>query len=153
MMLQLNPKNEQLNRLSAYHAAQLITKEWMQPVTELHEIFPVTIKPTKPKSSAVTAYAVRRPDKQWSLLAINKSPNRVARLNVQFKFPGLKQPVSFLDAVEVIQFSRTEYAWHADGPRGYPTRSLPPKRTMQNASSLYDLPPYSLTVLRGKVAD
>ena len=31
MMLQLNPNSDQLNRLSAYHAAQLITKEWMQP--------------------------------------------------------------------------------------------------------------------------
>ena len=31
MMLQLNSKNDQLNRLSAYYVAQLITKEWMQP--------------------------------------------------------------------------------------------------------------------------
>ena len=32
MMLQLSPKSDQLNRLSAYYAAQLLTKEWMQPV-------------------------------------------------------------------------------------------------------------------------
>ena len=123
MMLQLNPKNDQLNRLSAYYAAQLITKEWMQPVTEPDEIFPVTVsnatltsilslakerRTTKapvrvdPKKSAaspvVTVYAVHRPDKQWSLLAINKSPTRVARLNVQFKIPSAKQPASFIDA-------------------------------------------------------
>src|SRR5438034_7770578 len=73
MMLQLNPKNDEVRRLSAYYAAQLITEEWMQPVTEPHEIFPVTItgtkdgehkvtRPTKPKKlSAVTAYAVHRP--------------------------------------------------------------------------------------------
>ena len=47
MMLQLNPKNDEMNRLSAYYAAQLITKEWMQPVTEPHEIFPVTITGTE----------------------------------------------------------------------------------------------------------
>src|SRR5207247_11433102 len=43
MMLQLNPRNDQLNRLSAYYAAQLITTERMQPTNDTHEIYPVTI--------------------------------------------------------------------------------------------------------------
>src|SRR6516225_1200104 len=47
MMLQLHPKTDQLNRLSAYYAAQLLTKEWMQPVNEQHEIFPVTVNETR----------------------------------------------------------------------------------------------------------
>ena len=86
MMLQLKPNSDELNRLIRYHAAQLITKEWMQPTNETHDIFPVTIKQRKPAllSSAVTVYAVRRPDKQWALLAINKHPNRTARLSVRF---------------------------------------------------------------------
>jgi hypothetical protein len=163
MMLQLSPKNDGVNRLSAYYAAQLMTKEWMQPVTEPHEIFRVTINGTKdgahgvtrlttPKSlSAVTVYAVHRPDKQWSLLAINKSPNRVAQLNVEFNIPGANQPVSFVGQIEIIQFSRQQYAWHADGPNGHPTRSLPPARFTREVSSFYELPPYSLTVLRGKL--
>jgi hypothetical protein len=163
MMLQLNPKNDEVNRLSAYYAAQLITKEWMQPVTEPHEIFPVTItgtkagaagvtRPATPKSlSTVTAYAVRRPDKQWSLLAINKSPKRVAQLNVEFNIPGAKPPATFVGQIEIIQFSRQQYTWHADGPNGHPTRSLPPARLTREVSSFYELPPYSLTVLRGKL--
>ena len=158
MMLQLDPKNDKLNRLSAYYAAQLIAKEWMQPITEPHEVFPVTVNETRNGAHGVTrptvtVYAVHRPDKQWSLLAINKSPTSVARLNVQFKVPGAQQGASFIDAVEVIQFSRAQYAWHADGPNGHPIRSLPPKRLTQKASSFYDLPPYSLTVLRGKRQD
>ncbi len=153
MMLQLNPKSDQVNRLSAYYAAQLITKEWMQATNETHEIFPVTIEKKATLSPVVTLYAVRRPDKQWALLAINKHPNRAARLNVQFKIPGAKEPVSFVGQVEVIQFSRAQYAWHDDGPNGHPIRSLPPARFTREASSSYDLPPYSLTVLRGKVAD
>src|SRR5881396_3944569 len=103
MMLQLNPKNDQVNRLSAYYAAQLINKEWMQPTNESQEIFPVTInktkdgahgvtRPAKPKPlSAVTVYALHRPDKQWALLAINKDPKRTAQLNVEFDLPGAKQ--------------------------------------------------------------
>jgi hypothetical protein len=178
MMLQLNPKNDQLNRLSAYYAAQLITREWMQPTNETHEIFSVTLsratltsilslarerRTTKSPvrvdskkstaSPAVAVYAVHRPDKQWALLAINKHPNRAAQLNVQFDIPSAQQPVSFVGQVELIQFSRQQYAWHADGPNGHPIRSLPPARFTREASPTYDLPPYSLTVLRGKVAD
>ena len=154
MMLQLNPNTDQLNRLSAYHAAQLITKEWMQPTNETHEIFSVTItgqKQTSPR--VITVYAVRRPDKQWALLAINKDPNRAARLTVQFKLPGTQRQVSFAGDVDVIQFSREQYVWHDDGPNGYPSRSLSPARFTRKASSLYDLPPYSLTILRGRLPD
>jgi len=153
-MLQLSPNNEQLNRLSAYHAAQLITKEWMQPTNETHEIFPVTTKERKPTSpSAVAVYAVRRPDKQWALLAINKHPNRAARLTVQFNFSTAERQVSFAGDVDEIQFSRNQYLWHDDGSKGHPIRSLPPARLTREASSFYELPPYSLTVLRGRVPD
>jgi hypothetical protein len=108
---------------------------------------------TNPKSLTVTAYAVRRPDKQWALLAINKHPTRTAQLNVEFDLPGAKQPATFIGKVELIQFSRQQYAWHADGPNGHPIRSLPPTHFTQDASSSFELPPYSLTVLRGNVAD
>ncbi|MGC1323888.1 MAG: discoidin domain-containing protein [Candidatus Udaeobacter sp.] len=156
MMLQLRPKSDQPNCLSAYYAAQLLTKEWMQPVSEQHEIFPVNINETKNGAHGVTrptvtAYAVRRPDKQWSLLAINKNPKRAAQLNVEFNLPGAKHPLSFVGEVQVIQFSRQQYAWRDDGPKGHPIRSLPPAQFTREASASYELPPYSLTVLRGKV--
>jgi F5/8 type C domain len=155
MMLQLNPKNDQVNRLSAYYAAQLITKEWMQPTNEMHDIFPVAVKQQKPtsSSSAVTVYAVRRTDKQWAFLAINKDPKRAVWLDVQFNTPGASQPMRFFGQVDVIQFSRQQYAWHDDGPNGHPLRSLPPTHFTREASPTYELPPYSLTVLRGKLPE
>jgi len=154
MMLQLNPKNDELNRLSGYYAAQLMTKEWMQPTNEPHDVFPVTIKQGKPSSSpAVTAYAVRRPNKQWALLAINKHPKRAVQLDVQFNIPGAQQPARFVGQVEVIQFSRQQYAWKDDGPNGHPSRSLPPAHFTREASSSYELPPYSLTILRGRLPE
>jgi len=126
----------------------------MQPTNETHEIFPVTIKQKNSASlPVVTVYAIRRPDKQWALLAINKHPNRAAQLNVQFDIPGAQQQVSFAGQVEVIQFSKEQYTWHNDGPNGHPTRSLPPARFTREASPFYELPPYSLTVLRGKLPD
>jgi hypothetical protein len=154
MMLQLKPNSEELNRLSGYYGAQLVTKEWMQPIDEPHDIFPVNIRQMKPTlSSAVSVYAVRRPDKQWALLAINKHPNRTARLNVQFNLSGTRPQVSFAGSVNVIQFSREQYLWHDDGPNSHPIRSLPPAHFTQEASSFYDLPPYSLTILRGNLPD
>jgi F5/8 type C domain len=168
MMLQLMPKTDQLNRLSTYYSAQLVTKQWMQPVSAQHEIFSVTLHETKNgvqnlaaaasagpglTRSTVTAYAVRRPDKQWALLAINKDPKRAAQLNVQFKVSTSQQPVSFVGRVELIQFSREQYAWRDDGKNGHPIRSLPPVHFTRDASESYELPPYSLTVLRGKLPD
>jgi len=154
MMLQLNPKDDVLNRLSGYYAAQLTTKEWMEPTNETHDIFPVTIKQRAQNSlPAVTAYAVRRPDKQWALLVINKHPKRASRLDVQFKIPGAQKPVRFVGQVEVVQFSRQQYAWRDDGPNGHPIRSLPPAHFTRDASSLYELPPYSVTVLRGRLRE
>ena len=166
MMLQLRPKSDQLNRLSVYYAVQLLTKEWMQPTNEQHEIFPVTITrssapglPAETSTAAraatatITAYAVRRPDKQWALLAINKNPKRAAQLNVQFNIPGANQPLNFFGPVQISQFSRQQYVWNADGSKGYPLRSLPPAQITRDASSAYELPPYSLSVIRGKIAD
>jgi hypothetical protein len=154
MILQLNPGSDQLNRLSGYYAAQLMTKEWMQPTNEIHEIFRVTTKQKKPtSSSAVSVYAVRRPDKQWSLLAINKHPKRVARLTVQFNFSDAGRQVSFAGDVDEIQFSRNQYLWRDNGSKGHPIRSLPPARLTREASSFYELPPYSFTVLRGRIPD
>ena len=158
MMLQLSPRSDQLNRLSTYYAAQLLTKEWMQPVNQQHEIFPVTVNEMRNGTRRVTrptvaAYAVRRPDRQWALLAINKDPKHAAQLNVQFKIPSVEQPVSFGGKVEIIQFSRAQYAWHENGPNGHPIRSLPPVQSAVQGSSSYELPPYSLTILRGKIRE
>jgi hypothetical protein len=150
MMLQLNPKSEKLNRLSTYHSARLITKEWMQPTNSPHEIFSVAVDQGNPTASpSVTAYAVQRPDKQWSILAINKDPKHPAQLSVRFKFSDTQPPVPFSGKIDIIQFSRQQYVWRDDGPNGRPTRSLPPAYFRRDASSSYRLPPYSLTVLRG----
>jgi hypothetical protein len=96
---------------------------------------------------------VRRPDKQWALLVINKDPKRTAQINMQFKMPGAQQTMSFVGQVETLQFSRAQYAWRDNGPNGHPSRSLPPAHTTREASQTYDLPAYSLTVLRGRVGE
>jgi len=154
MILQLNPNSEELNQLSGYHAVQLISREWMQPINEAHDIFRVAVKQAKStRLAAVSVYAARRPDKQWSLLAINKDPKRAARLNVQFNFSEARRQLTFAGEVDVFQFSHEQYLWHDDGPNGHPTRSLPPAHSPRKASAFYELPPYSLTIMRGNLAE
>jgi hypothetical protein len=124
----------------------------MQPTNEAHDIFPVSVEQHGSKSApSVSIYALHRPDKQWAILAINKDPRRLARLEVKFKLAG--KPVTFAGKVDVIQFSRQQYAWHDDAQNGHPIRSMPPAHARLLAPSSYELPPYSLTVLLGKLPD
>jgi hypothetical protein len=118
----------------------------MQPGHGLHEIFPVNAQQGRP---TVTTYAVRRPDTQWAILAINKDPKRAAMLTVGFRFSETRPIVTFSGKIDITQFSREQYAWHDDGPNGRPTRSLAAVHFRRQAGTSYTLPPYSITVLRG----
>lgn len=148
MMLQMPNGREKLNRLSTYYSAGLIARDWMQPVAAVHEIYPVTIDPT---DAPVTAYAAHRPDKQWALLTINKDPNRSAHLAVHFCSSDGTSSGKFIGKVTIMQFSREQYRWHDDGENGRPTISNPPKPIQCPASDYYELPPYSVSVLRGRI--
>jgi len=148
MMLQMLNTDKKLNRLSMYYSARLITNDWMRSVAETHEVYPVTFEPG---NAAVTAYAVRRPDKEWALLTINKDPQRSAQLGVQFTSSSGIFVERFIGKVDIAQFSREQYRWQDDGPNGRPTLSNPPVHTRRAASQYYELPPYSVSVLRGRV--
>jgi hypothetical protein len=104
-----------------------------------------------PDSAGVTAYAVRRPDQEWALLTINKDPQRSAQLGVQFAPGGGKSVDRFIGKVDIAQFSRTQYRWQDDGPNGRPTLNNPPSHAQRAASQYYELPPYSVSVLRGHI--
>ena len=149
MMLQMSNAGEKLSRLSTYYSTGLIAREWMQPVDALHEIYPVVIDPT---DAPVTAYAVRRPDKQWALLVINKDPNRSAQLSVQFRYSEGRSSERFVGEVAISEFSRAQYRWQDNGENGRPALSNPPAQVQRPASEYYELPPYSVSVLRGRVA-
>ena len=148
MMLQMPNAGGKLNQLSTYYSAGLIARDWMQPVDALHEIYPVAIDPT---DAPVTAYAVHRPDKQWALLAINKDPSRSAQLAVQFRSSDGTLSEKFVGQVTVTQFSREQYQWRDDGENGRPTLNNPPAQIQRPAAEYYELLPYSVSVLCGKV--
>jgi len=117
-----------------YQAARLINEEWVQPGDATHEIF--TADSTDP---LVTAYALRRPDQQWSILLINKDPHRSYEISLD--------PAPQGDA-EVVRYSREQYRWKQNGAKGRPVKNDPPGRDRLAAGERLLIPPYSLTVVR-----
>ena len=158
-----------------YLATQVIAKEWVQPVDAVHKLFRVTsgVK-DQAGNTLVTAYAVERPDGQWSVMLVNKDADNDHSVNVAFAdAPGHHR--FFSGPVDRIVFGPAEYQWHADpippgavppagrggghgrgASSGHPDPDGPPSKSTLSASGPsmhYELPKASIIVLRGRLSD
>ncbi|MGH9517706.1 MAG: discoidin domain-containing protein, partial [Terriglobales bacterium] len=141
-------------RTSQFFAAQMITQEWAQPGDAEHRQFLASsdIKDSD-GNVLVTAYALQRPDGQWSLMLINKDHDNAHAVNISFH-NGESRPQSFAGAVGVITFGKAQYQWHPDRKRGHADPDNPPAHSTISADpkTQFTLPAASLTVLRGKLS-
>jgi hypothetical protein len=98
-----------------YLATQVITKEWVQPVDAPHKLFKVE-SGVKDKDGhvLVTAYAVQRPDGQWSIMFVNKDHDSDHSVKVAFADPLTKHDRYFSGKVDRVVLGQAEYVWHAD---------------------------------------
>ncbi len=139
---------------SQFFAAQLITQEWAQPTDAMHLQYLATsdIKDAR-GHTLVTAYALHRPDGQWSLMLINKDHDHPHQVRVGFRADEGKQDSYFRGQVTEITFGREQYQWHPDRKRGHASPDGPAKSMVLQGEedTRYELPPASLTVLRGKL--
>ena len=144
------------SKTSQYFAAQLITQEWVQPQDTEHKLFRAA---SDIKDDAghvlVTAYPVRRPDQQWSLLIVNRDHDNPHSVRILFGKPDDTATVSFTGPVTMVTFGKQEYRWHANRKQGYADPDGPAvKQTIQaSLSTTYTLPPASVTVIRGTVSE
>ncbi len=127
--------------MPTYYAARMLTQDWASPAGGPHRLYRVDCE----KCATVSAFALKRPDGALSLLLINKDPSRVVVVRPvivgeQDEFAGSR--------FDLIRYSRKNYAWHAAGKDGRPTRDIPPERITLAGRPTLDLPPYSLTVVR-----
>jgi len=133
--------------LPTYYAAKLCAEEWVEPGSGRHEVWPATCGIVNPKGEPlVTAYALKRPDGRWSLMMINKDPERsytiqpiIGENEAGREIPG---------PVDLIQYGAQQYAWKPQGEEGHPLRNLPPARTRLPDAGRITLPPYSISILR-----
>jgi hypothetical protein len=140
---------------SQYFASQLITKEWVQPVDEPHQLFRATSEVKDVTGNVlVTAYAVKRPDGNWSVMLINKDRDNEHAANVVFEDSDAKRDRFFSGEVDQITFGAAEYQWHPNGTMGHADPDGPASRSRATAPAdmLYHLPKASITILRGRVA-
>ena len=106
------------------------------------------------KHDLITAYAVKRPDGEWSLLIINKDPSNAHEARIAFEDEGKETAARFAGAVKMVTFGVAEYVWHPSGATSHADPDGPAKRSTVEwkDGQKVMLPKASLTVLTGKVS-
>jgi hypothetical protein len=122
--------------------------------------------------SLVTAYAVERPDQQWSVMIVNKDQETSHTVRITFEDRGAGKHAYFAGQVDEVIFGRAQYTWHpayrnfnahlpgeidtpADiyiGGDAGPDGPILTHRISAQEDSQYELPPASIVVVRGKLA-
>lgn len=142
-------------RTSQFFAAQMLTQEWAEPKDAEHRQFLATgdIKDAE-GNMLVTAYALKRPDGQWSVLLINKDRENPHPVEISFRTTEAGETTSFIGPVTMITFGKAQYQWHPNRKQGYADPDNPPVRSNLEGetNTVYNLPAASLTVLRGNLA-
>jgi hypothetical protein len=172
--LPIDDNNHVRNYPPQYLATQVITKEWVQPVDAVHKLFKVASDVNDTDGNIlVTAYAVERPDGQWSVMLVNKDQDHEHSVKVTFADPVTRHDRYFSGAVDRVVFGTAEYEWHPDpvpadaaaptgtggrgrGGSGHADPDGPPSKstvTAGDAETLYQLPKASIIVLRGKLTN
>lgn len=132
---------------ATYWAARMLAEDWVKPGDDPQEIYAAHSDLHNPQNEeVVTAYPLRRSDGLWSVLLINKDPDRAHDATVTFN-----QTSPFVGPIEVVQFSSRQYQLNSDQAQPLPIKSGPPARFSIEPNSRLSLPAYSLTIVRGKV--
>jgi hypothetical protein len=138
-----------------YLAAQVITKEWVQPVDQIHRLYKASCDLKDAAGNlVVSAYAVERPDGQWSVMVVNKDHDNDYTVKMVFDNPVTKRTRYFTGTLDRIRLSGAEYQWHGDAATGHPDPDGPASKTTITGGpdALYQIPKASIIVLRGKIA-
>jgi len=138
---------------SQFFASQMINTEWVQPGNGVHKTFSAKGDIADIDGhEMVTAYALLRPDGQWSLLVVNRDQENAHKLQIQFDQADGSH--SFTGQVAMTTFGSAQYQWHPNREGGIPDPDGPAAKSTisANADTIYDLPAASMTVLRGKIS-
>jgi F5/8 type C domain len=139
---------------SQYFASQLLNLDWVKHGGGEHQLFPATGDlQDEAKHELITAYAVKRPDGEWSVLLINKDPSNDHEVNFAFENGGKPVGAGFSGPVKMATFGAAEYVWHSSGATSHADPDGPPKRSNVDwkEGQKVLLPKASITVLTGKV--
>jgi hypothetical protein len=143
-----------VNFTAQYFASQMLNLDWVKHGAGTHQLFPARGDvQDELNQDLITAYAVKRPDSEWSLLVINKDPSNAHEMRLAFENGGKETAAHFAGAVKMVTFGAAEYVWRPMGPASHPDPDGPPQRSTTEFKSGQKvlLPKASITVLTGKV--
>lgn len=152
-MFMVDDHYEIRQKTSQYYAARLMTREWVDSAGADHQLFVASSDVRDEQGhTLITAYPVLRPDGLWSLMLINKDHDRPHKVRIDFHGNG-NNIRRFAGTVVVLTFGKEQYQWHAARQKGYADPDRPPAKSSikANRQTVYQLPPASLTILRGKL--
>jgi hypothetical protein len=136
---------------SQFFASQLINTEWVQPGNGSHKVFAAFGDLSDVVGhSLITAYALQRPDGQWSLMLVNRDQENAHPVHIVFDEGETTR--TFTGTVTIATFGSAQYQWHPD--RGLPEPDGPALKSSITASTdtWYELPKASMTIMRGLLA-
>jgi len=138
-----------------YFASQMLNLDWVKHGGGTHQLYPAAGDvQDEAKHELITAYAVKRPDEEWSLLIINKDPSNAHEVNISFENGGKEVAGGFAGRAKRVTFGAAEYVWHSSGATSHADPDGPAKRSSvewKDGQKVL-LPKASLTVLTGKVS-
>jgi hypothetical protein len=159
-------------RLAQFYVAQLINLEWVQPGTGSHDVFASKSDIDDGAGhQMVTAYTVKRPDGQWSVMLVNRDQETAHKVKVSFD-GAARAANSFSGPVNISTFGREQYLWHpskthfmahaahagdtpvmANGPgHADPDGPAVHSNVAAGKDTSFYLPASSVTVLTGRIA-
>jgi hypothetical protein len=168
-MFTVNGDYQIQQRLAQFFVAQLINLDWVQPSGGEHQVYSAKSDIEDGAGhELVTAYAVKRPDGQWSVMLVNRDQETAHKVRISFASDSGTQG-KFSGPVEVATFGSAQYQWHPARTRfeshaeqaakptivaftqGNADPDGPIARSKQIAGkdTWFDLPAASVTVIRG----
>jgi hypothetical protein len=148
-----NEKLEIKQYTAQYFAGQLLNLDWVKHGGGTHQLYPAAVDlQDDAKHDLITAYAVKRPDGEWSLLIINKDPTNAHEVKIAFEDNGQETAAKLSGPVNMVTFGAAEYVWHSSGVTSHADPDGPPKRNVVvwKAGQKVLLPRASITVLTGR---
>ena len=124
--------------LATYHALKLLMYQWMNPMGGVHKIFRIANNLPVHEQSLLSLFVLQRPDRTWSLLAINKNIKAPIILDLPKVFRGI---------CRLSTYSADNYRWKADGVNGHPLYNRTPTVSKISEDQKITIPPWSLSVL------
>src|ERR1700674_4880355 len=149
-----NEKLEIQQHTSQYFASQMVNLEWVKHGAGVHQLFPAEADVRDDAGHVlVTAYAVKRPGGEWSLMLINKDPSNAQAVKIDFADANGKSAAHFTGPVTMVTFGAEQYVWHSEGPKSHADPDGPPATQSLNmkGSASFSLPNAAVTILRGKI--